>query len=981
MADLILFPETGPHIFGMAPGTDFAKLLVQELQDRLAGHPPEAMARVTLYLNTQRMRRRVTDLFVERGAGFLPRMKLVTEPGHFLDQVGIPDAIPPLRRRLILSQLIAGLLDSAPDMAPRAAIFDLADSLANLLDEMQGEGVSPNQIASLDVSDHSAHWQRTKEFLGIIAPFFFDNDAPDSSARLRLLIDRLSHGWRKTPPKDPVIIAGSTGSRGTTAALMRVVAGLPQGALILPGFDFDLPSSVWDSMNDALTAEDHPQFRFRRLLSDLGLTHADVLPLGLDQTPSKARNKLVSLSLRPAPVTDQWLFEGKSLGDLDVATQDMTLIEAPSARAEALSIALILREAAERGETAALITPDRMLTRRVTSALDRWGILPDDSAGRPLALSPPGRLLRHVAALFGQRLTSETLLVLLKHPLTASGSARGPHLLLTRELELHLRQYGPPFPDQRFLVEWGKAQKTDGAEKWATWLADTLADIENGDDQPLADHVTRHIRLTETLALGADPAGASELWEKQAGQDAKTIVQTLKDEAKHGGTLSVSDYRALFESTLSTGEVREDVQAHPGVMIWGTLEARVMGPTLLILGGLNEGVWPKMPPPDPWLNRRMRKDAGLLLPERQIGLSAHDYQQAVCAPKVVLTRAHRDEEAETVTSRWVNRLTNLLQGLPDQNGHNALKAMKARGNRWLDLAEQLELPTQTIPPGRRPAPRPPVAVRPKVLAVTGISRLIRDPYAIYARSILRLFKLDPLHQSPDARERGTVVHKILENYARIRRPDAPLEDEKSVFLEISRETINELVPWPTARALWHARMERVADFFLSIDRAEGGTPVILEQEGKVRLTELDFTLIARPDRIDMLADGQLHILDYKTSTPPTKPEQKYYEKQLLLEAAMAERAGFPDLGPREVAKVSYVGLGSAPKVVAASPSAAELAEVWEGLHSLIRSYQNAEQGYAARRAPKNVGFSGDYDHLARFGEWDQTAPPSPEDVG
>ena len=136
---------------------------------------------------------------------------------------------------------------------------------------------------------------------------------------------------------------------------------------------------------------------------------------------------------------------GPKLGDLAAATKDMTLIEAASPRAEALAIALILRKAAEDGRTAALITPDRGLTRQVAAALDRWRILPDDSAGRPLALSAPGRFLRHVAGLFGQRLTAEALLTLLKHPLTATGADRGLHLKLTRDLELTCAEMASPF--------------------------------------------------------------------------------------------------------------------------------------------------------------------------------------------------------------------------------------------------------------------------------------------------------------------------------------------------------------------------------------------------------------------------------------------------------------------------------------------------------------------------------------------------------
>ncbi|MGB3280997.1 MAG: double-strand break repair protein AddB, partial [Pseudorhodobacter sp.] len=674
-----MFPEPGPHIFALPPGVDFPAQLVAGLKRRLHDAPPEAMARVTLYVNTTRMRRRITELFVAGGAGFLPRIRLVTDLESSFPAAGIPPAVSPLRQRLVLAQLIEGLLQQQPDLAPRAALYDLADSLATLLDEMQGEGVSPDKIAALDVANHSAHWARTREFMTIVAKLLTQMGQPDNQTRQRLLVEAVAARWHVAPPRDPVIIAGSTGSRGTTALFMQALAKLPQGAIILPGFDFDMPQPVWDGLGDALTAEDHPQYRFFKLMQTLGLSRSEIHAWEETPAPSPARNKLVSLSLRPAPVTDQWLTEGRDLPDLRQACADMTLIEAATPRAEAMAIALILRKAAEDGVTAALISPDRGLTRQVTSALDRWGILPDDSAGRPLALSAPGRFLRHVLDLFENRMTAETLLILLKHPLTASGVAgegeadRGDHLLFTRNLELKLRRHGPAFPAGADLIAWGSAEKDPNAAVWATWLATTLAGLPVAGVMPLADHIARHRKLAEALALGpALSAQTSGLWEKAAGEKARAVVEELEAEAEHGGTMTAADYRHLFEAVLNRGEVRESVQSHPRIMIWGTIEARVQGAELVILGGLNDGIWPQSPPPDPWMNRQMRLEAGLLLPERRIGLSAHDYQQAISAPKVVISRATRNADAETVASRWVNRLTNLLNGLPEQGGQAGL---------------------------------------------------------------------------------------------------------------------------------------------------------------------------------------------------------------------------------------------------------------------------------------------------------------------
>lgn len=970
-----MFEPGEPRLFGLPPGVDFPRAVADGVLARMRGRPPEALAQVEIYANTARMRLRVKEALAAGGALLLPRLRLLTDIGTM--DAGLPAAVPPLRRRLELTQLIARLIERQPDLAPRAALYDLADSLAALMDEMQGEGVPPEALAGLDVSEHSRHWERSLQFLSIVAPFFAPAAEPDAEARQRRAVERLIARWQVAPPAHPVIVAGSTGSRGTTLMLQAAVARLPQGAVILPGYDGDMPDEVWQGLGDALTGEDHPQFRFWRLIGALGLTPGAVRPWADTPAPSPGRNRLISLSLRPAPVTDQWMAEGSTLPSLEEATAGMGLIEAPTPRAEALAVALILRHAAETGRRAALVTPDRMLGRQVTAALDRWGIRPDDSAGQPLALSPPGRFLRHVAALLGERLTIDALLTLLKHPLTNSGAGdRGNHLRWTRALEMRLRRHGPAFPTGPDLIAWAAAGNEPAQADWAHWLAGVLDGAEAIGERPLPLHVQDHLARAEALARGPVPDGAGGLWDKDAGAEARAAVEELKREAGHGGALSPFDYAALFTAILQRREVRASETTHPTVLIRGTLEARVQEADLVILGGLNDGIWPALPAPDPWLNRPMRADLGLLLPERQIGLSAHDYQQAVAAPEVVLSRALRDDEAETVPSRWLNRLVNLMAGLPERAGPAALTAMKARGAAWLRLAEALDRPGAEAPRARRPAPRPPVAARPRQLPVTGIQTLIRDPYAIYARHILRLRPLDPLHPAPDARLRGSVLHCILERFIAERGPG----DQRALLLRIADEEMAKAIPWTTARRLWRARLDRAAGWFLAQEAKRQGAPVLTEQQGRVLLPALGFTLTATPDRVDELPDGRLVIFDYKTGSIPSEKQVGVFDIQLLLEAAMAERGGFAALGPREVAEVIYIGLGASPKEQPIATPETVTGPVWEQLSALLSRYQSPAQGYTARRAVMSERTVGDYDHLARFGEWDMSDEPAPEDV-
>ncbi len=977
-------PSAKPRVFGLSVGVDFPTALVQGLLERCKNQPPEYLATVEVYVNTQRMQRRIRDIFDAGPAMLLPRIRLITDLGKTEALADIPPAVPKLQRRLELSQLVVELLRLQPNLAPRAALFDLTDSLANLMDEMQSEGVTPEAIEALDVSDQSGHWNRALEFVRLIQHYFGDSakQSPDAEARQHMVVQRLSQDWTTNPPAHPVIIAGSTGSRGATHSLMSAVAKLPQGAVVLPGYDFGLPLNVWAAMDNAMTAADHPQFRFRAFQNTLGISPQDIAAWDEAVPPSDARNRLVSLALRPAPVTDQWMSEGKDLTGLDLATKDMALVEAPSSRVEALAIALKLRECAEAGKTAALITPDRVLTRQVVAALDRWEIEPDDSAGLPLPMSAPGRFLLQTAALFGQVLTSENLLALLKHPLTHSGAAgRGDHLRWTRDLELHTRRNGPPFPTKDSLTAWAATHSDDGRWAWATWLGNLLAGLEDVSERELSDHLDQHLKLALALAAGPDDGGSGELWEKPAGRKAFDQVQSLQENAGFGGSLSVADYANLFRNVLNQAEVHDPTRPHPNIMIWGTLEARVQGADLVILGGLNDGIWPSVPNPDPWMNRPMRQKVGLLLPERQIGLSAHDFQQAIAAKEVWLTRAVRDSEAQTVPSRWLNRLANLLSGLQKTGGAAAYEAMCDRGRELLDMVDALEEISDPVEPAKRPAPAPPVAAQPKSLSVTGITKLIRDPYAVYAGKILRLYPLDPIRQHPDAPLNGTIVHRILERFVDERSEETP-DAARTRLMEIADTVLEADAPWPAARRVWRAKVERFADWFLQgeADRAKVATTFALEQMGGAKVGDLDISLTARADRLDRSADGLTYVYDYKTGAPPSKDTQTYFDKQLLLTAALIEHAGFKGLADTQVGGASFIGLGSKPVVVDAPLEETDSDVVWAELEALISAYTVGGKGYTSRRAMEKMQYAYDYDHLARFGEWDESAEPTKEEL-
>jgi ATP-dependent helicase/nuclease subunit B len=971
---MTLFPaQSTPRVFALPPRVDFSRALVAGLEARLAGQPPEAMVRVEIWTNTRRAARGLTRLFAEGPPRLLPRIRVVTELADDpLLPVDLPAPVPALRRKLELARLVAGLAAAEPELAAGTAVFDLADSLAELLDEMQGEGVSPAAFATLDVAEHAAHWQRSLRFLTLITGYLAAIGPGDGQGRLRAAAQALAAAWAERPPGHPIIVAGSTGSRGATRAFMAAVARLPQGALVLPGFDATLPRPVWDRLGaDDAGAADHPQHGFRRLADALGFDPAAVPLWHPVAPPAPARNALVSLALRPAPVTDQWRSEGAALaGHLGAACEGLAWVEAPDPRGEALAIALRLREAAEAGERAALVTPDRGLARRVTAELDRWAIIPDDSAGRPLSLTPPGVLLRRLAALPGAPLTPEDLLVLLKHPLVDSApGARGAHLRLTSMLERKHLRGGPPFVAWAALRAWA-AEAGEDAPAWIAWIEAALAPLTPG-VLPLAEHVVRHRAAAEALAAGPAASPAHVLWDEDAGLQARALLDALAAEAEAAAPLDAAEYRALFQSLIAARDVPEAAPVtHPGVAIWGTLEARVQSADLVILGGLNEGTWPRLPGADPWLGRAMRRALGLPSPEARVGLSAHDFQQATGAPRVVLSRATRDAEAPTVASRWLLRLENLLLGLGPE-GKAALAAAKARGARLLADALRLDRPAAPAPPARRPAPRPPLAARPTELSVTQLERLVRDPYGVYAEKVLGLRKLKAPGRLPDALTRGNAIHAALDRFLAATEAGLPA-DAEPLFAATVRDALAEAAPWPSVNAIWSARLARAARWFLDgeAERRARGAPAAREVKGRRDVGGLKqpFAVTARADRIDRLPGG-FAIYDYKSGSNPSAAEARAFYLQLPLEAAILAASGFEGLEAGPALHLELLKFGKQGETLPLDADPATLSTTWARLRALLAHYLDEANGFPARLRPQRLTWGSDYDHLSRKGEW------------
>ena len=429
-------------------------------------------------------------------------------------------------------------------------------------------------------------------------------------------------------------------------------------------------------------------------------------------------------------------------------------------------------------------------------------------------------------------------------------------------------------------------------------------------------------------------------------------------------------YAALFDRIAFETTLRGPARAHPRLKILGPLEARLLDADLVLLAGLDEGVWPPQTDTGPFLNRSMRRQLGLSPPERRIGQAAHDFVMALGARSVVLSRAAKRNGSPTVASRFLARLEALAG--------DAVAACKTRGERMLAIAHALDRPRiDELMTLGRPAPRPPLDLRPTKLSVTRIETLRRDPYAIFAETILDLQPLAPLGARIGAREQGTAIHEALHQFV-LAHPGGPLPaDARETLCAIARDLLKEFLADPSFETFTWPRIVDGLDHALAFERERraSGSVIFMETGGSWTFPLADgslFTLTAKADRIEVDPNGEAYVFDYKTGAPPTQKQvEAGFSPQLTLEAAMIEAGAFREIGARRVAGAAYVGLkdGGKTQPIKASPFSDLVEKHRAQLVVMLSQFRQPGTPYPSRPYVAMTSHAGDYDHLARVKEW------------
>ncbi len=1043
-------PIRDPRVFTIPPGAPFLPTLARALLDGelIEGFPgaggPLALAGATIYVPTRRAASGLAEALLAASGGesvLLPRIAPLgafepDEAATFLEpageeapRAGLPPAVGELTRRHTLAVLVRawgralggairgaradGLVFDAHEPAlvatTPAEAYALAGDLATLIDDMIIEGVDWRRLETLAPEAYDTYWRITLDFLEIAfahwPQWLEEKGLIDRAKRVALMVQAEINGLERRGGRGPTIIAGSTGANRATAELIAAIARSDQGAVVLPGLDLNLDERAWAMIGAGDEAAQgragHPQALLHRLIGLIGVKRENVRTLGVPPSPLVARAAFLSEALRPADSTDSWRERDAALSPPAVAAalEGVSIIVADAETEEALALAIAMREVLETpGKTAALITPDPSVARRVSAELARWGVEAEDSAGRTLGESEAGALSRLVleAAVDLTPLSAQALIV---HPAARFGRAPADCEAAARALELGILRAAP----MRALDDLDKAfaaARAAAGDRHAHPAIRTIGEEERGAAERLARELVAALEPLRAVpaaslrarleahrsALGAILAAPEA--EASAPQGLETLDQLFdewSEAAGDGFACTLPEYAALIDDALAGVRAPPARGGHPRLRILGLLEARLLSFDRALLAGLDENVWPPAVETDAFLNRPMRAKLGLSAPERRIGQTAHDFVAALGAREVFLSRAKKRSGEPTVASRF-------LQRIEAAAGAKAIEAALGRGESYLRWARALDQPAE-VAPVKRPAPRPPVEMRPRSLSVTRVETLRRDPYAIYAERILRLQAMEPIEREPGAREAGEAWHAALQDFAE-RYPSSALPTEaREVLVRLARARFAALLEHPAFEGLDWPNIEKAIDFILGFELRNRGAiqRIWVERQGELVFPLGDgkpFRLTARADRIDVLRFGGATLIDYKSGQPPGPKEVKIgFAPQLTLEAAILMRGGFKGLEKMTPLRALYLKLGGPDGGVerdaaGAKAVVAELAEAhFAELVALLDAFTKPETPYLSRPFPKFAGRFSDYDHLARVKEWSATGGGANGDGG
>lgn len=930
----------------------------------------------------------------------------------------IPPAVSRQHRQLVLAQEILKI----PGMASSTQkAIKLGGELGKLLDEMQSHDVSLNDIEKLVPPEFKEQWSKTAEFLKIITDTWpkrlEEMGRIDPEAHRDVVVKIQAAHWQNKKPTNPVIAVGFNEDSSAVLNLLKAVADLPNGSVVMQGLDLDLDQQSWDAITPV-----HPQSVSKGIMKALGADRSVVKewqsqPLAANTAArapnlartNKERQKLLREAMRPAGTAEGWTSllapkqkktgkkkAAKAEGGINIqALSGMDMITCGTPQEEASVIALKMRESLEDPvHTVTLVTEDRELARRVSARLRNWQIDVHDDAGVPLSETQAGIYLLSTAAMAAEELAPVPMLEALKNPLASMGEDKKDFRRHVSDLE-GMVFHGPrpgigmdgvknaltaafnrvarrPKNKQTLTPEQLKAER-DQLEgfvgKIETAGKSFLTKMSSDKPVPFIDLLDEHIQFAEALAADDKESGAIRLWRGEDGMKAARFLTELRNVAKLVPDVTGRGYVDVLHGLMNDVTVRSKVSSHPTLRITTPARARLLKSDIIILGGINDQVWPPKMNENPWLSPEMIKALGLPVPETDIGKSAHNFVQMVSNPNVLLTRSMRSGDGPAVSSPFLTRMLMVLRGA-------GLEKAIEKKTHLLDVHMAMYTPAQ-VTPIEAPHVTPPKDKRPKQLPVTAVEMLMRDPYEVYVKYVLKLRQKAPLDASPGVSERGMFTHAALEEFTK-KYPDKLPDNAEEELLAIGQKTFKERMDNPSVRAFWWPRFERVAKWFVRFEKERREMSKVLGSEvrGKLEIDTGDgiFTLTTIADRIDRDEDDQLSIIDYKTGSVPSQKSVKLgFSPQLTLEALIAFSGGLDGIDASDVGKLQYWKLSGgrpAADVTEVREDVKKLvSEARDGVAELIKAFNNPATPYLVSPRPEWAPRYNNAQHLSRVDEW------------
>ncbi|WP_290495629.1 double-strand break repair protein AddB [Hyphomonas sp. UBA4494] len=1003
--DPALFGVGAPKVWSIPPGENFLKCLAAELARAVdLQNIPNALADATIYVPNRRSARKLSAaLFLASNETPIlsPDIRAMGDlesdeapPVAEFSVTDLPPALAPAKRLGTLASLVQAYYreSSGMDVPPSSALA-AANELARLLDQAHlSPGADWSGLADLAKdADLAQHWENSAKFLEIITdawPKWLEEQGVTDPLQRRLLAaEATAEAWLAHPPEAPVIIAGSTGATPAGRVLMKAALQLPMGLIVLPGLD---SAALEEHRAGILSEVGHPQNTLLNTLVALEIEPGAVAEWpGIEIGPKRdARRRMIMEALAPADATADWrdtLDQLSATAGTDVpsfardALEGLSLVEAADESAEASAIALMMRETLEaKDRTAALVTPDAGLARRVSALLKRWSISVPPSAGIPVGRTAAGSFVGLCAKWAVDPGDPVLIVAVLTHELAAPVDdladfelhfLRGPRRWKSlQELveSIRTRDMIEPYP------QFGPDEQIRGI----TLVESLIARFEHADaDLSQIEEVTGDDAIQRIAALAESVSQTPMPWAGEDGAATSRLLEFVREVSESLGPMRPAALADLVNAQASQMTVSFGEAEHPQLSIWGPLEARLQSADRVILAGLNEDVWPKRPAPDAFLPRHFRARLGLGDPEERMGLAAHDFAQLACAPDVALVYASRRNDAPAVASRWVWRLKTLAEGALENQAadhftptaFDPIKLVEGlklnRVNAFSDFSAE---PTPSARPEGWPAR----------LSATRVDLLQRDPYALWAEQVLGLSSIDALNDELGPAPRGTAIHRALELFEE----DGNPKTAEHLMGLLRQELLRVGEPgdaWAAREAVWR----RTVDWFMvwRSQRDTSGGKLKQEVKGSIQYSVAGqpFTLSATADRIEQTARGDLVIVDFKTGSPPRDKEVATgLSQQMPLQALIAQKGGYDGVPAARVDQLHYVAFKAKPDAFSLGgkhnlpTEPADMATMAEdGLLRLIEAYREPSSKFLSAPRVKFVKYDNGYNLLARRAEW------------